>query len=579
MLMLTENRVYTRFTYDSRSHFQNNRETTRRTILGFQENVPVIYSINTFSPKTNMTEPKYLYGDAPSRPPKAIWDPHVLDSTDDEGTHTTATMSTHQTRRSRNTEMTDAIKQRVQLWDSYRLARIITGSPIKAFDLKSKTILQAIRVVAEMKLELIQLNQQVKSLEAASTTDEESKSRNVNEDFENLKTLQVEFKKMIKIAESSVESAREKWKEAPRETRNELEKLLKTILVKVQKTSNEIKQEITSLRRSILQAHPKADLAAIQRKLKKQQEVHKIQMQTVQHKHLQQIMDLSGQLEIYKEQVVKQNQEIISWHDRYHELDDLAVTPAQAHDVLAAINSITEDSSLDDQMRVQGQVVGILERMSQMYTRQTADESQLQATLEAAKRKEKNTKEAFKDLKCEEILLEDETAVPVEDWRGALADQKMQCKRQIEDIMSREERRLLEMEYLEMRLTDMAYVAVEIEGLQKEIDESKKEHSRKVKKAYDHGDYCAHSISKIKRKMEEVMTKQKDSLKHLAKSSSKDSKWISLQDKINDIDRIHKLEQDLAQRDRELDQAKKDISKQQGKIDLLEHKLKIFEAS
>jgi hypothetical protein len=50
---------------------------------------------------------------------------------------------------------------RTQLWDAYRLARVILGKTISKFTLDSATILHAIRVVAEMKLELIGLHKQV----------------------------------------------------------------------------------------------------------------------------------------------------------------------------------------------------------------------------------------------------------------------------------------------------------------------------------------------------------------------------------------------------------------------------------
>ena len=559
-----------------------------------------------------MTESAILYADTVSRPPKSIWDPEVMggDGTDDDATNNTGMSMSTAARLRRNTEITDTIKVRVQLWDSYRLARIITGTPIKSFNLKSKTILHSIRIVAEMKLELIHLRQKVKALEKAAEDYNNNNNNNIHhqqqqqeeggegekgggekienphkEQVENLKELQKEFSEMIQVAESSVKRTKEQWKDAPKETRRELEIVLKGVLTKVEKISKETKQAIGRLNKTMKEDGKTVAVTTqkveekMQRELAKQRELHQIEMQTVQHKHLQQLMDMSGQLETYREQVNKQNEEIAAWHDRYHQLDDVAVTPEQAHDVLGAINSITEHSTLDEQMQVQQKVVGILERMAQMYTRQVADDSQLQATLEAAKIKEKRSREDLKDLRCEEELLREETMVPVDDWREALASQRKFCKQQIEDIMSREEKRLLEMEFLEMRLTDMSFASVEIEELQKEIKENQKNHSDKVSKANTEANDVARSMYKIKKKMEEVMRKQKASIKELAAAGgSTGHKVTELQGKMNDVDLLHTLEQELAQRDKELDQTKNDLSKMQARVELLEHKLQIAES-
>jgi hypothetical protein len=111
-------------------------------------NISIIFNFHKYL-KMSMID--YKYAEASSPPPKAIWDP---DSGDEgEGTKHTVSLTCASGGTSHSSPHMDAVQLRVQLWDSYRLARIILGVPIKSFNLESKAILNAIRVTAEMKME------------------------------------------------------------------------------------------------------------------------------------------------------------------------------------------------------------------------------------------------------------------------------------------------------------------------------------------------------------------------------------------------------------------------------------------
>ncbi|KAG7370645.1 hypothetical protein IV203_019215 [Nitzschia inconspicua] len=89
-------------------------------------------------------------------PPRTIWDPPVNNSNESSG------MDDDE----EEDEDIDPVKwsnqaMRIQLWDTFRLARIILGEPIKTRRLTSHLILHAIRKVAEMKLLISMLQKQM----------------------------------------------------------------------------------------------------------------------------------------------------------------------------------------------------------------------------------------------------------------------------------------------------------------------------------------------------------------------------------------------------------------------------------
>jgi len=221
-------------------------------------------------------------------------------------------------------------------------------------------------------------------------------------------------------------------------------------------------------------------------------------------------------------------------------------------------------------LNVQNHVVEVLQKMSLCYNKQKHDSAALQATIEAAERKEAKSKEELLDLKMQEqIFEEDAAATSAQDWREAKAAQKAFCKRQINDIMTREENRLLEMEFLELRLTELAFTAVEIEDLENEVKENQRQHSTLVKKVNARGQVSQKNIQKLQKQMEKLLQQQKDSLQDL----QKDFTWQGINNKLDNVDQMSGLTNTLQEKHSELCQTKDSLSKSHARIQLLEHQL------
>jgi hypothetical protein len=211
--------------------------------------------------------------------------------------------------------------------------------------------------------------------------------------------------------------------------------------------------------------------------------------------------------------------------------------------------------------------------MSHIHTKQIHDEAELQAILEAAKRKEKRSIEELKDLKLQEEILLEETRIPAEDWRQALVAQRSLCERQISDIMSREESRLLEMEILELKLTELAFSAVEIEDLRDDIERSRDQHEQQVAKINSFAVGTESSMARLRHQLAELIQKQKESIQSCKPSNPTGQKWKALLDRKSTIDRIDELEKKLMIQNEELCSTKEELTQSKAKIQLLEHKL------
>mmetsp|Transcript_27701 Transcript_27701/g.67427 ORF Transcript_27701/g.67427 Transcript_27701/m.67427 type:complete len:552 (-) Transcript_27701:116-1771(-) len=538
-------------------------------------------------------------GKTPNVAKKESWYPESGD--EGEGTKETMSLTSFSGSTYHSSHYLDAVKLRVHMYDSYRLARIILGIPIKSFDgsLNSKAIFEAIRVVAEMKMELIRLQGKVKQLEADNGLDETSKDqhgsktaeqqklsdqnellKDYNEQMMRLNGSQSRVVGILSNLTGLADSHFDGDATVPNESKTQIPRDEEQALREA-KESAENSREILAHVNHLFEMSQKqsadfrGQIDKLERQIKTKSTIQQIELESFRTKHAQQVMDLCRQLEAYKEQVESQHEEMLRMQERYHELEALAVTPKQAHDVLQAINQITEDSSVEEQMEVQSQVVEILQRMSQMYTKQVHDEAELHAILEAAKRKEERSKEELQDLKLQEKILLEETRIPAEDWREALAAQRNLCERQVSDIMSREESRLLEMEVLELKLTELAFSAVEIEDLRDDVERNRDQHDDKITKINSVAVGTESAMARLRQQVEEIMEKQKQSIRNFRPANPSGQKWKALLERKNTIDRLDQLEKELIVRNEELCSVKEELSQSKAKIQLLEHKLNI----
>jgi hypothetical protein len=294
------------------------------------------------------------------------------------------------------------------------------------------------------------------------------------------------------------------------------------------------------------------------------------------------VLDLSGQLDSYKEQVENQQRDLKEANAKYQELEAIAVMPHEARMVLEAIEaSNDESSSYEEQVRVKTQVVEILKRMAIGYSRNQREKRHLESKVKRAQRREDASEEQLRHLRLQEEILDEETQIPPEDWRERLAVHRVAYKRQISEIMSREENRLMEMELLEVRLTDLAFLAVEIEDLQKELKENQEVFTSKIEKAQTTQESTRQNLNGLQSQVQDIMGRQRTSLENLFKSSGsinsaparlgpEDCEITNLKTKLEDVSRLRRLEEELATRDEELLKTKEELRLSQQRVQELE---------
>jgi len=240
------------------------------------------------------------------------------------------------------------------------------------------------------------------------------------------------------------------------------------------------------------------DETQYQKRLQTVKLLHTLELETMKSKHTQQVVDLSGQLDAYRYQVDNQTNQLQKWQKKYTRLEEMAVTPEEAKDVLkeleAALLSSSMLSSLSPQEEeeeptttnggppttttsseslemVHARVIRVLQRMAQLQTRQEEEQKIRQKTRQMALATEAETNYQLEDLKLQHELLLEDTAIPPKVWENQLATQRRAFEREMKHIFQQEEQNMREMELLEGKLTDLAFLAVEIEDLEREYCE------------------------------------------------------------------------------------------------------------
>ena len=551
-------------------------------------------------------------------PPKTIWDPES--PSDDDDDHNNQSFSTNDTsklsaspgrksspRKHKHPSQMDEVELQVHLWDSYRLARIILGTPIKTH-LNNKTILNSIRVVAEMKLDLIRLNKELEVSKVSKVTSGTAPAPDGslpplplqdNQKMESVKVQKQELQKELQEQTRKYNVLQTEYDSLLESIQNQLISLVSRLQQKPTIEDQERQEMLSELENITLRLeekiHKKATLEVLDQKMKKleqrqrqlehsqarikyeqgtatRQQLHTLEMASIKAKHLQQVLDLSGQLDSYKAQVENQKVSLQEANVKYAELEKIAVMPHEAKAVLKAMEAIhDEESSSRDSEQVKMQVVEILQRMAIGHSHNQREKRILKSSLKVAQKREDTSEEELAHLKLQQELLEGETQIPPADWREKLVVQRGAYKRQISQIMTREEQRLMEMELLEVRLTELAYLAVEIEDLQKSLKENQKLFSKEVTKAEMAQESTHETLTRLHSQVQNIIEKQRLSLEQLSRSSSTRTNDVTnLNAKLNDISRLHKLEEELARRDDELHKTKEELHQSQQRVQQLE---------
>jgi hypothetical protein len=561
-------------------------------------------------------------------PPKSIWDPDMDGHSHDADTACTRTTTVTRRGGGTNPSHLNQVELRVQLWDSYRLARIILGIPIKSFSLKGKTILHAIRIVAEMKLELILLKKELEMTQvskaaaavvlspaSSDVSDDDDERANKNKKNQSLQEEELQDQRAkhyqaLQLAQSDlVESTHSQLQsivsimqqESPPPSASEhdddeknnssstnsiqlqqekdIQQMIQDLLHKSQETSlhsqtqfQQLEDQIRTSQRDSLQQRD-SQVAQLNKRMQTRQVLHTLELESHKAKHLQQIIDLSGQLDSYKEQVDRQQDELVEWRRNYENLEELAVTPSQAREILLAMESITPESTTEQHEEVNRQVVHVLQRMAMLHSQQQRERRQLKRTVDAAQKREHDSEEHVHHLRLQMEILEEETQVSPEEWREQLAQQRKTYQRQISEILTREEGRLMEMEYLEVHLTELAFMTVEIEDLQKEFKENQEVQTKELEKADSKARQgtMRQTLQALQSQVQDVMKKQKGALGQLAHSTAHAPEdFANLQAKMDQIARAQWLEAQVAQRDEELRQTREQLRLSEQRVQELE---------
>ena len=248
----------------------------------------------------------------------------------------------------------DEQKLRTQLWDAYRLARVILGKAITKFNLSSSTILHAIRVVAEMKLELIGLHKQVEfynqknhsstittttvTTASMSTSGSAVSETHMNiagetalqeqiEKLQNQLTLQLaKYEQLDKTHQDFVEDTKIQLQDVfvqlhalPKSTVTEsqandiqvtLQRLIHTVAVATTKPQmDQLRQELqTSQQESKqLQEH----VQKLSEEMQEQSQLAELRLETAQSQYEHELALCRDQIQVYKDQVANQEEELV----------------------------------------------------------------------------------------------------------------------------------------------------------------------------------------------------------------------------------------------------------------------------
>lgn len=270
-----------------------------------------------------------------------------------------------------------------------------------------------------------------------------------------------------------------------------LQQMIQQLMQRVEASSNETKAQFEELQEQLQSYKTKGKQQAgnaassstlspsmivmqtqqqFQQRLQTAKTLHTLELETFKSKHDQQVQDLCGQLDAYRQQVQRQNVELQKWRRKYNHLESMVVTPEETVEVVRELQRLSTHphATKEDHQRAHCEALFVLKRMAQLHVRQEKQIRLMQKTKALAKKREANTLEQLEDLKLQKELLEEDTQIPPEVWQRQLAQQRKAFEKEIKDIFKREERRMVEIERMEVDLTELAFMAVEIEDLEKE---------------------------------------------------------------------------------------------------------------
>ena len=212
--------------------------------------------------------------------------------------------------------------------------------------------------------------------------------------------------------------------------------------------------------------------------------------------------------------------------------------------------------------KVHQEVITLLSRMTQWSSHQERHKSDLAEHLKRAKEKEAETIDELDFLNLQkEILIEDTTKVTEQEYEQMMLTEQEQYQKEIDAIMKAEGIRLEEIENLEIELTHLAFLAVELEEYEKEYHRQQEEHKQSLKELRTDSIASAQKLAIIQQGIGVTVS---DVAAAMYGQRRGDSKLSAAELRIKELERA------LALKNTELDQTKKQLDSSREQLRTLQ---------
>jgi hypothetical protein len=340
---------------------------------------------------------------------------------------------------------------------------------------------------------------------------------------------------------------------------------------------------------------------------------HEHRTRSMQARHDQAVSDLETQLRSYREQTVRQEQDLLRWNERYQQLEMLAVTPLDAEKVLRTVLAFDEkkkkkqeqmtrqqlrhrgggrptpssakssttgriapiiggDGDGDDDneaAEVHQQVVQLLSRAVQCRTVLEDHTDDVKQHWEVANQRHAETEDEYDFLQLQRRLLrEDMEGTRSEgEWRKMLAEEQDRYQQELEAMLRQEELRLEEMDALEVELNHLALEFVQREDLENEYQQRERRHMKDLEELHLQSQATAQTLKKLRDDVNESVV---EGTSAAAARQTKELGVTVEAPQSAEEQRIRLLVRALARRDDELERTKDQLRLSQERIQALE---------
>ncbi|KAL3918209.1 MAG: hypothetical protein SGILL_004344, partial [Bacillariaceae sp.] len=390
---------------------------------------------------------------------------------------------------------------------------------------------------------------------------------------ENLKRQEISLKSSPRSTTADIREAR-KARQDTKKQQDEINVMLATLHEKVKQTSEHTSSQIKELYETLQEAkiqqettHNQA-MGELKQQMQEKEAAQKAHLDAIVLQYLRQQEELQEELLASEEHLVSKEGEVEAWKGRYQQLESMTVTPADAHLVLKKVQAVESSkrsaTSSKSVSEVNQEVIALLSRLTQRKEHNDNQHDDFFQQLEAAKRKEAETLDELDFLKLQkELLVQDTTEVSAQEYEDLAAVEKKKFKEELAAILEAEGHRREEMDELEVELTHLAFLAVQLEECEKEFREQQALYQASLKDLKMQNETSTTKLLELQRGVHESIEQQASKGKE--GGGKKGASPLSAADL-----RIRELERALADRDVDLANTKSELQLSQERVKLLE---------